>query len=134
ATYIRLGLLGWLIVHPRGLIRQVYCCHFKFLQFRRLRGGLARHFECGWRAAGRRCPAALTGAGPRGAPPRDPLYARQGWVPGTPALPGPRRFDPRGRTALRNFAVTPRRLGPQCQRRGPRVLLELERRGDRTVP
>src|SRR6185437_7212141 len=52
-----------------------------------------------------RSSALLTGAEPRG----------------DPALPGPRRFDPRGRKRtrlpLRNFAVVPRRLGPPCQRR-----------------
>src|SRR6185312_10876258 len=82
----------------------------------------------------KRANRSLTGAGPRGASPRDPLYARQSVLAATlaprdPSPAGPAPLRSPGRTALRNFAVTPRRLGQQCQRRGPRVSLYL--RGNR---
>ncbi|MGH9466662.1 MAG: hypothetical protein ACRD1Y_04850 [Terriglobales bacterium] len=67
----------------------------------------------------------LTGAGPRVAAPRDPLDARPGQGPLEPQ-PGRVRalLLAGGGPPLREFRGLPHRLGPRCQRRGPRVRLQ----------
>src|SRR6185312_4078017 len=64
----------------------------------------------------------LIGAGPRVASPLDPLDARPGWGPREPQ-PGRVRASlfAGGGPPLREFRSLPRRFGPRCQRRGPRV-------------